>query len=177
MSVWVTLTFFQSHSFMRNQNFRCPLSHKLKHRFGWNSVCCHNMLGFFKLMLILFRTTTIQGRELFIRDLMKYTFKIVMCPDTCEAICFKLGMMQNTTNLCSLIPLSMTLMFTQGHGFTGKLELVQSFCCKVVWSNSNVCDGWLCKGNYCDEVLWVWRIWIVWAFTLLVIIIIMNTDA
>ena len=62
---------------------------------------------------------------------MKYTFIIVMYQDTCEPVCFKLGVMLNTTKFYSLIPLLMTLMFTQGHRDRGKLELVQSFCCKV----------------------------------------------
>ena len=34
-------------------------------------------------------------------------------------------------------------MFTQGHRVMGKLELLQSFYCKVAWSISNVHDGWL----------------------------------
>ena len=85
---------------------------------------------------------------------MEYAFNIVICHDTRELICFKLGMMLNTTKLYSLIPSWMTLMFTQGHSVTiGKLELVQSFCCKVAWSNSDVCDGWLCKGEDCEKVL------------------------
>ena len=33
-----------------------------------------------------------------------YTFSIVMCQDTCERLCFKLGMMLNTTIVYSLIP-------------------------------------------------------------------------
>ena len=37
---------------------------------------------------------------------------------------------------------------------TGKQELLQSFCCKVAWNNSNVPEGWLCKGDYCEEVLY-----------------------
>ena len=47
-------------------------------------------------------------------------------------------------------------MFTQGHGVTGKLELVQSFCCKVARHNPNVCDGLLCKEDDCEKVLSVW---------------------
>ena len=60
---------------------------------------------------------------------------------TCEAICFKLGMMLKTTKLHSWIAVWMTLMFSQGHGATGKLELVQSFCCKAAWSSLNVRDN------------------------------------
>ena len=60
-----------------------------------------------------------------------------------EPICFKHSMMLNTTKLYSLIPVWMTLMLTQGHRVTGKVELVQSFCRTVAWSNSNVHDDWL----------------------------------
>ena len=84
---------------------------------------------------------------------MEYSFNIVMLQDACERICFKLGMMLNTSKLYSLSPVWMTLVFTQGHRITGKLERVQWFCCKVAWSNSDVRDGWLCKEEYCEEVL------------------------
>ena len=77
---------------------------------------------------------------------MKYTLNIILWQDTCKPICFKLGMMLDMTRLCSII--SMTVMFTQGHRVPGNLELLQLFCCKVVWSNSNVCDGCLCKGKW-----------------------------
>ena len=43
----------------------------------------------------------------------------------------------------------------------GKLELLQSFCGKVAKSNSNVRDSSFCKGGECEEVLKVWRIWII----------------
>ena len=56
---------------------------------------------------------------------MKYMFNIVMCQDTYEPICFKLGIKLNMTKLYSFIPVWMTLMFTQGHMVTGKLEFVQ----------------------------------------------------
>ena len=46
---------------------------------------------------------------------IKYMINIVKCQDTCESVCFKLGMMLDTTKLYSLIPVWMTLVFTQGH--------------------------------------------------------------
>ena len=101
----------------------------------------------------LFYTSNIQRRVLYWCDLMKYLFNIVMCQDTSEPTCFKLGMMLDTPKLNSLIPVWMTLMFTQGHRVTGKLELAQSICRKVALSNSNVHDGWLCRGDDCEEVL------------------------
>ena len=39
-------------------------------------------------------------------------------------------------------------------GSQRKLELVLSFFWKVARSNSNVHDGWLCKDNGCEEVLY-----------------------
>ena len=86
-----------------------------------------------KLMLNLFFTNHIQWRELGRHDFMKYTFNIVMCQDTCELICFKFDVMLNITIFYSLIPVWMTLMFARGYRITGKLELVQSFFCKVAW--------------------------------------------
>ena len=80
-----------------------------------------------------------------------------MCGDTCKLICFKHGIVLNMTKLCILIPVWMTLIYTQGHRVTGKLELVQSFCYKVAWNNPNIRDGWLCKENGREEVLLVWR--------------------
>ena len=56
----------------------------------------------------------------------KYTLNIAMFQDTCEPICSKLGMILNTTKLYSLIPVSMTLKFTEGHLATENLELMQS---------------------------------------------------
>ena len=50
-------------------------------------------------------------------------FMVIMCQDTSELICFKLGMMLNTTQLYTLIPDRMILMFLQGHGVKGKVNL------------------------------------------------------
>ena len=47
----------------------------------------------------------------------------------------------------------MTFVFTQGHRVPEMLELVQSFCCKVAWSNPNVRIGWLCRWVDCKEIL------------------------
>ena len=43
-------------------------------------------VGLLKLMLNLFCTSNIQGRELCQHDFVKYTFNFVMCQDTCERI-------------------------------------------------------------------------------------------
>ena len=42
-----------------------------------------------------------------------------------------IGMMRNARILYGLISVSVTLMFTQGHSVTEKLELEQAFCCTV----------------------------------------------
>ena len=51
------------------------------------------------------------------------------------------------------IPIRMTLVITQGRGASGKLAFVQLFCCRVAWSNPNVRDDWLCKGDDREEAL------------------------
>ena len=73
----------------------------------------------------------------------------VLCLDTCELICFKLGVMLDMTRLDSLIPVWMTLMFTQGHRIMGKLELWQSFCCKCLWRLDDVRE--MTEEVLCDE--------------------------
>ena len=54
ISVWITLTFIQVHSFMWKQKLLCPLSQKSRRGFGWNSVCCHNLLVCWSLCWIYF---------------------------------------------------------------------------------------------------------------------------
>ena len=115
-------------------------------------------VGLFKLMLNWFYTSNIQRRELCWCDLMKSTFKIVI-RDTGELICFNVDMTLNTSSLFSLIPVWMTLMFTQGGSVMGKVELVQSFCCKVAWSNSDVHDDYV--GKVTVKKSCKWGIWIV----------------
>ena len=85
---------------------------------------------------------------------MKYTIYSVLCQDTCEPICFKLSIMLDMTQLYSLISVWMILMFTQGHRVMGKLECVQPVCRKIAWSNWNAHDGWVWKGDDCEEVLY-----------------------
>ena len=63
-------------------------------------------------------------------------FNIIMCQDFCELICFKLGVMLNTTKLNSLNDIAV-----QASRVMEMVELVQSMCCEVAWSTSNVHDG------------------------------------
>ena len=56
-----------------------------------------------KLMLNLFCTSNIQGRELCLCDFIKYIFNTGLRLDTFESIFFNLGMMLDTTKLYSLI--------------------------------------------------------------------------
>ena len=156
----MTSTFFKVIVVWDIRNSWCLFSRKFHFRFGRNSVCS-TTFWFVEAFARFSLHKYFQGRELCWFDCMKYTFYTALCQDNCEPICFKIGMMLKTTKLYSLIPVWMTLMFTQGDRVTEKLELVQSFCCKAAWSGSNVRYGWLCKGDDCEEVLKVWRIWIV----------------
>ena len=76
--------------------------------------------------------------------------------------------MLDATKFYGMVPVWMTLIFTQSQSAAGLLEPVQSLCCKVVWSNPVGRDCWFGKGDDFKEVLEVWWIWIVWAFALLV---------
>ena len=64
---------------------------------------------------------------------MKYTFKFNsgLCLDSYELMCFKIGVMLDMTKRYSLVPVCMTLIFSQGHKVTGRLEFVQFFCSNV----------------------------------------------
>ena len=121
------------------------------------------LVHLFKLMTNLFCTGNIQGRGLswhVFRKCLKSS-----CQDTCEPSCLKLGLMFNITKLYSLISVWMAIMFTQDHRVAGNQKLVHLFCCKVAWCNSDVRDCW-CVREMTEEVLQVWRLWIVWAFAL-----------
>ena len=144
----MTLIFIQGHS-LRNQTLSIFLQIKVSIWMKFSML--PQAAGLLKLMLNLFWRSTVQGRELRWLDFIMCSFKIVMCQDTYEPICCKLGVMLNTT--ATLFDSSLNdFDVTQGHRVTRKLEFVQSFCCKIVWSNWNICDGWLCKGDDHEEV-------------------------
>ena len=84
----------------------------------------------------------------------------------CESISFRFGLMIDTTEVHSLIPVWTTVAFTQGHRVMKKLELVQSLCCYVAWGGLNLCNNWFSRGDDCKEVQYVWQIWIILLFSL-----------
>ena len=77
--------------------------------------------------------------------------------DICVPICFTVSMMLNTTKLYNLIPVWMTLLFTQDQRVMGKLELVQSFWVKqlkYLWKP-------IVQGRWkLSPVRWIWIIWV-----------------
>ena len=146
VSIW-------SQNFMRKQQFWCLFSRKCRYRLWMKFSLLSQPVGFLKLMLNSFSTSIIEGRELCWCGCMKYAFNIVMCQDTCEPICFKLGVMLNTAEFYSLIPVWMILVFTQGQRVAGNRDLVQSFCCEAAWGNSNIRDGWLYNVDDFEKVM------------------------
>ena len=56
---------------------------------------------------------------------MKKRFNIGLHLDACRPISSDLDLMVDMNKLYSLIPVLMTLTFTQGHKVMGRLELVQ----------------------------------------------------
>ena len=79
--------------------------------------------------------------------LINKTFHICLSLDTYELDFLKFSMMVDSVELSSLIPVSVTLIFSQGHWVMKKLKLMQSFCWKVTWSSPNFNDGWLFGGS------------------------------
>ena len=89
------------------QKLLCQLSHWILIEFG----ILLRLAGVMNLILIVFWPFNIQVREPTYVTLLD----IIVCQGTFKLICLKFGVMLNTTKLYSLIPVWMTLMFTQGH--------------------------------------------------------------
>ena len=89
-------------------------------------------VGFMKVVLILFLFFHVifTGENSADVTFMKYMFNIVVSGHLWTDL-FQTCMRLDTCKLYSLIPVRMTLMFSQGHRVTGKVELVQSFCCEL----------------------------------------------
>ena len=58
---------------------------------------------------------------------MKSAFNIVLRQDACEPICFKPGIVLDTTEVYSMALVLTTLIFSQCHRIMGKLELVKLY--------------------------------------------------
>ena len=126
--VWQTLTFIQSHSCMRKQNLWCSCSHTFFHWNSWNLMCCHDLLVCWNSHKIHVCTINIQRREACLSDFcLKNLYNTCLCLDSSslvrDALNFTVWMMLTVIKV-----LWVTL----------KLKHVQSFCCKVIWSSSNL---------------------------------------
>ena len=119
-------------------------------------------VGLLKLVLNLFCTSTIQGRELCWRDFMKCMIDLVLESGHLQTNLFQTWCDARHNCVLQLVPVWMTLMFTQGHGKARTRAVI------LLWSGMKQLkfSGWvIMKGRW----LWispVWRIWIVWAFAL-----------
>ena len=92
----VTWAFIQGHSFIRDQKLLCPFYQKFHSQFGWNSVCCHNLLHGEICTRFYFVHVIFMGDNS-ADVILETAFNIIPCQDTCEPICFKLGMMLDMT--------------------------------------------------------------------------------
>ena len=158
--IWMTLTFIQGHSYMMiKQKLLCCFPHKSPNGCGWNFYAAMTWWSV-KFKPVVSHMIHIQGRELNFGDFKDNIFKIALCLDASELICFKLGMMIDMTKLPILIPVWSTLTLTQGHRVVRKLELTQSFCSKVAWRSPDIHSGWVCRGmsaqKSCKYVWWIW---------------------
>ena len=89
---------------MRNQTKSVPIFSQISKSIWMKCSLLPQAVGVLKLMLNLLRTICIQRRELYSRDCVKYIFNTGLRGDTCEQICFRLGMMLDTTKLYRMIP-------------------------------------------------------------------------
>ena len=110
-------------------------SHKFLNQFWWNLVCCHNLLVCWSPCFIYSTQLVVRGENFTCMIYLKCTFCTGLCYYTCEPISFKLSLITDMTMLYFMSPVWMTFTFTDDHRVTRKLQLVQSFCCKVAWSD------------------------------------------
>ena len=96
------MTFIQIHT--------CKRSKKLAHPFSCNfflliwiqfSLLPQPVLVS-KLILNMIHVISIQGREVYLCDFIRYTFNIGLCMDAYELICFKLVIMLDKTKVYSI---------------------------------------------------------------------------
>ena len=66
---------------------------------------------------------------------------VVGCWTSQQHVGVSQGWLYDAGLVCSTV--WVTLIFSQNHRALGKLGFVQSFTCKVAWSNLNICGGWL----------------------------------
>ena len=104
-------------------NIDFHLGSQLYEKMIWMKFCMlPKPVGLLKVLLFFFFfggggvQLVFKVRKLFLHDFMKYKFNICLCQKACGPICFKLGMMLDTTKLycdSSLIDLT----FSQGHSY------------------------------------------------------------
>ena len=82
----MTLAFDQS--CISNQQFQCPIFSEILQLFWMKFTVLPQPVGLLKLMLNLFCTSNMQGRERCWRYQVKYLINIVLRLDTCEPISF-----------------------------------------------------------------------------------------
>ena len=116
--------------------------------------------GLLKLILNSRWIIGIQRREPYLGDFMECICYIGLCWYAYEPISWY----ENRHHLTVLFDTSLT---DQGD------EKARTFTVNVglnSMSGPNFCNGWLCKVANDKEVLYVWRIWIIWALALLLVV-------
>ena len=124
MPVWITLTSNEGHSFMRKLEFLHSFSRKFSinlDQMWYVATTCWSVLVQGKFY--------IQGRDhvsvmCICIYLYKYMFKIGWRLDTNQVTSFTCGIMTDMTRFYMMMPVWMTLTFTQGHRVARKLKLV-----------------------------------------------------
>ena len=117
VQVWMNLSSFLDDSFMSKQKVWYSFSHKFVNGFGWSLESCFNMLVCWSSFLIYFAQWIFRTEN----STMVVWWNILLTLAN-ELVSLKVGMMIDTSKLCSLIWVQMTLTFNQGHRAVRKLE-------------------------------------------------------
>ena len=110
------------------------------------SVITSKLLNQVKLRVLPWSVASVQGRWVYLGDDLKmkpihlFLMHQFLSNLAYAPVSFKLGMVLDISKLCCLIPVLVSLTFTQGHRAEGRVKLVQPLCCKRATKTSAVVD-------------------------------------
>ena len=127
ITVWMTLTFSQGHICLRKLLKSVLIFSQISQSIWLKRSMFPQPVGLLRFRLNTFRVISVQGRELYSADFVRYTLNIDLHSEAYQPISFKLGLMIDTSKLDILIPVYMTLTFNEGHRVIKNLECVHFF--------------------------------------------------
>ena len=166
ISLWVTLTFIEGHICMINKNIQCRFSQKFRSRFRGNSLNCHNLLVCWSSSLINFAQVLLKGENS--AEVILQTIQLSLCFVGTLVNRLYLNFVGCETRLS-------TPVWFQREWPWCSLEVTGSqeskrLCNHYVWALYESTQMFMVV-DYVREMTGrslVWKIWVVWAFALVV---------